>query len=455
MRIPFAELLTGRLLKQHLPRRTVRLRLTALYGGLFLLSGAALLAITYVLVLGSDEVLVGTRPDGSTVAVSKAVGAEDDSLDQAAPPITQQSGGPKLTPQQMKVQALHDRELAERQRSAEQRKLLEMSGIALAIMTAISIGLGWLVAGRVLRPLRTITDTAQKISANNLHRRLALEGPDDELKQLATTFDELLGRLEASFAAQRQFAANASHELRTPLTYQRALLEVALADPDAGARELRRTCEQLLENGEQQERLIEALLTLSRGQRGFEQREPFDLAAVTHNVVKAHRPEADRRGISLRATLEPAETAGDPRLVERLVANLVENALRYNTTGGHVRVTTTAENGRAVLAVVNSGPLVLAEEVERLFEPFQRLGKDRTDRSDGVGLGLSIVNAIAEAHRAVLTARARPEGGLQVVLSFAPASASETRAPIRPGERRSPGRALRWRRRKAFGGQPV
>jgi signal transduction histidine kinase len=455
MRIPFAERFTVRWRRLNAPRRTVRLRLTLLYGGLFLASGAALLAITYVLVRGNDDVLLGTRKDGSTVAVSKNQGEADGSRKQgAAPPVIQRSGGrtpSKLTPLQLKVQSVRDRALAERQHAAELRRLLEMSGIALAIMTAISIGLGWLVAGRVLRPLRTITNAAQEISANNLHRRLALEGPDDELKQLATTFDELLGRLEASFAAQRQFAANASHELRTPLTFQRALLEVALADPNAGVGTLRRTCEQLLANGEQQERLIEALLTLSRSQRGLEQRQPFDLAAVADAVLAVRRPEADLRGISTRAMLEPAQTAGDPRLAERLVANLVENGLRYNTTAGHVEVTTTTSADRAVLAVVNSGPLVPAAEVERLFEPFQRLGGDRTDRSDGIGLGLSIVKAIADAHRASLTARTRPDGGLHVEVSFSPASASEARAPDRPREPTSPRRALLSRRRKALG----
>src|SRR5262249_22408545 len=315
------------------------------------------------------------------------------------------------------------------------------SGVALAIMAALSIMLGWVVAGRVLRPLRTITDAAREISASNLHRRLALEGPDDELTRLGATFDGLLERLEASFIAQRQFVANASHELRTPLTVERALLEVALADPNPPAESLRRTCEQVLANSKEQEELIEALLTLSRSQRGLDQRERSDLAEVSENVLTMLRGQAHRRGIKLDARLEAAESSGDARLAERLISNLVDNGIRHNYTGGRVEVRTTTKADRSVVSVENSGSVVPAEEVERLFQPFQRLGSERTDSSDGIGLGLSIVTAVAAAHDATLTAQPQPEGGLRIEVGFPKpvttsvedAQRSRTRAPFGRG----------------------
>jgi signal transduction histidine kinase len=288
-------------------------------------------------------------------------------------------------------------------------------------MAALSIALGWLAAGRVLRPLRTINERARTISASNLHKRLALAGPDDEITQLANTFDELLGRLEASFTAQRQFVANASHELRTPLARAQTVAEVALGDPEATVDTLRASHERVLAAGKQQERLIEALLTLARSERGLDEREPFDLAAVTATMLHARRPEAELRGIYVHATLEPAETSGDPHLAERLVGNLIDNALRHNLPDGRVDVTTATRDGQAVLSVSNTGPLVPAAELDRLFQPFQRLGADRTDHSDGTGLGLSIVAAIAIAHGATLTSQARPDGGLHVEVGFPPA----------------------------------
>jgi signal transduction histidine kinase len=379
-----------------LPPRGIRRRLTLLYGGLFLASGAALLAITFVLV---------RQATGGDLVTPKAHG---DSVAPAA-------------------QLRRDRGLADRQHDEDLRVLVEKSGTALAIMTGVSILLGWLVAGRMLQPLRTITGTAREISTSNLDRRLALTGPDDELKQLADTFDDLLGRLEASFAAQRQFVANASHELRTPLTLQRALLELALTDPNASTHTLRRTCEKLLAKGEQQERLIEALLTLSRSQRGLDQRERLDLAAIADGLLAARRPQATQRSLSIRTTLLPAETRGDPRLAERLVANLIDNALHYNHEHGHIDVATTTSHGRVQLSVANSGPLIAQDHVEQLFQPFQRLGADRTDHGDGVGLGLSIVTAIAAAHHATVAAHARPDGGLQIDVGFPAADTTPDR----------------------------
>jgi signal transduction histidine kinase len=386
-----------------LPGRTVRLRLTLLYGALFLVSGAVLLTITYVLVArqytGNNQIFGIFAPtSGGDTGVSIPVPPE------TLPQPPAEAGGAVLV---------------ERRSEQALRQLALQSGIALAIMAILSIWLGWLVAGRVLRPLRTITNAARDISASDLHRRLALEGPDDELKQLANTFDGLLGRLEAAFDAQRQFVANASHELRTPLTYERAVIEVALADPDATAETLRETCERVLVVGEQQERLIEALLTLSRSQRGLDEREPFDLAAVAAEVLETRRPEAELQRLRFDTALEAAPIVGDRRLGERLVANLVDNAMRHNVPAGQVEVTTGRKNGRAVLSIANSGPVVPPAELNRLFQPFQRLVTDgENGHDDGLGLGLSIVQAIATAHEATLTSRSRPEGGLAIEISF-------------------------------------
>ena len=283
-------------------------------------------------------------------------------------------------------------------------------------MAVVSVALGWLVAGRVLQPLRTITAAARRISASNLHQRLALDGPDDELTELGKTFDGLLARLDASFAAQRQFVANASHELRTPLARQRTLVEVALRDPNATVGSLRAACERVLATGEEQERLIEALLTLARSQRGLDRREPLDLAEVTGDAVQASEPGAQDRGVSLRASLGQAPALGDTRLTGRLAANLLDNAVRHNTTGGWVEVSTGISNGRSVLAVSNTGPVIPPDRVDLMFQPFGRLEATRVS-SDGLGLGLSIVTAVAAAHDADLRARPRAGGGLEVEVS--------------------------------------
>jgi signal transduction histidine kinase len=409
MRLRLADRLTARW-SGVLPRRTIRLRLTAVYGGLFLVCGAALLTITYFLVkrqytgnffLSSGKAgVIGVVGDASTPASAVPVTGVAPSPDEVIAAARAQSNA-----------ALH--------------QLLIQSGIALAIMAVLSIWLGWLMAGRALRPLRTITNAAREISASNLHRRLALEGPDDELRQLGNTFDGLLERLETTFDAQRRFVSNASHELRTPLTLARALVEVALADPNATVETLRTTCEQVLAAGEQQERLIEALLTLSRGQRGLDHREPVDLAAIVTEALE----RLDHDGLTIEATLDRARTSGDTRLIERLVANLLANAVQHNVPDGWIDVDTDTGRDRALITVTNSGPVVPAEEVDRLFQPFQRLGTERTAATDGgrLGLGLSIVQAIATAHSADLTALARPDGGLQIEVGF-PTRASEATA---------------------------
>jgi signal transduction histidine kinase len=293
-------------------------------------------------------------------------------------------------------------------------------GPALIALAAVAVALvvAWWLAGRFLRPLRTMTATAQEISATNLGRRLGVNGPDDELTELGRTLDELFARLQASFESQRRFVANASHELRTPLAGQRTLLQVALADPDADAGRLRSTCEEALALGAQQERLIDALLTLATSERGVERWEPVDLGELAAEIVAGRRHEADARGVTVELVLGDGDASGDRRLIESLIANLVDNAIRHNRTGGRVEISTATRDGRARVAVSNSGATISPEAVDRLFQPFQRLGEDRVRVAGGHGLGLAIVHAIAVAHDAPLVARARPGGGLEVAVSF-------------------------------------
>jgi signal transduction histidine kinase len=404
--------LPRRAVRLRAPRRTVRLRLTLLYGGLFLISGTGLLVITYVLVAHRFPTVMTFH--GAAAAHGKAGMAFSTATSGpgcAAGQLTH------VSPPQLPQCARQAQAFAARQQAAVMNQLLTQSGVALAIMSVISIGLGWLMAGRVLRPLRTITAAAHRFSASSLHERLALAGPDDELKELGDTFDGLLGRLEASFGAQRQFVANASHELRTPLARQRTVLEVALADPSRTIASLSDACGRALAAGEQQEQLIEAMLTLARSQRGLDRREPVELAAIAETVVRSRLPEAERRGLSVRAELGTGPVLGDVRLAERLAANLLDNALRHNVPGGWVRVMTRTRAGHAVLAVANTGPVIAPVEVGGLFEPFRRLGADRTGR-DGLGLGLSIVRAIADAHGARLHAHALAAGGLDIQVRF-------------------------------------
>jgi signal transduction histidine kinase len=366
---------------------SVRLRLTLLYGGLFLLCGAILLTVTYALTRHS----IG--PVDRFVFVDKLPFPPD------APP-----GAPPRDFQMKQITEAAEQALTN-QRADVLHQLLVQSGIALAIMAVLALGLGWWTAGRILRRLRTITVTAREISATNLHRRLALPGPADELKELGDTFDALLGRLESSFQAQQQFVANASHELRTPLARQRAIGQVALDDPDATVTSLREAHERVLAAGDQQERLIAAMLTLTRSNAGIDVRHPFDLAEVVEEVVST-------RTAPVRMSTEPSPVSGHRALAERLVANLVDNAIRHNVPDGWVSVSCAA----GVLTVTNTGPVVPETAVERLFQPFQRLGPART--GSGLGLGLSIVLAIATAHDATVDVVPRPEGGLVVTVTF-------------------------------------
>jgi signal transduction histidine kinase len=389
------------------PRRgTVRLRLTLLYGALFLVSGVLLLSITYLLLASQFNSLVYLDKGGSQVIGPQASAAP-------APPGPVSPLSPPVTPSPQATQTVqHD------QGSVELHTLLLMSGISLGVMTVVSVGLGWLMAGRVLRPLRIMAATTQQISGESLHKRLDMQGSRDEITHLGDTIDDLLGRLESAFDAERHFVANASHELRTPLTLEQALLEVTLADPAASADSLRTTCERVLASSRDQERLIGALLTLARGQRGLDRREPMDLAAVLGEVLAGRHPQARRSGLHIDAVLDPAPAAGDPVLVSHLAANLVDNAMRYNTPEGWVAVVTRIRSDRAVLSVANSGPVIAPEDADRLVLPFQRHTPERTRHTEGHGLGLSIVRAIADAHGATLTILPRADGGLDIEVIF-------------------------------------
>ena len=435
----------------------MRLRLTLLYVGLFLASAACLLVITYFLVARQLPGTVTLRTSGGGTAGTSASGTAGTS----GQVVTGGAGGtsagvaacaPPADGTLPTVAQMNDcvQQAAAGLRNDTLDQLLIESGVALGIMAVASVGLGWLMAGRVLSPLRTITATARRISARSLHQRIGMTGPDDELKELGDTFDQLLGRLDASFRAQRQFVANASHELRTPLARQRTLLEVALRDKQATNASLRTACERALAAGEQQERLIAALLTLARGERGLDAFEPFDLGAVATGALAAGRDEAEARGVTVTANLGTAAALGDSRLAEQLAANLADNAIRYNVTGGRVEISTGDRDGRAFLAVSNTGPVIPPDQLSRLFQPFQRLEPGRaapggaagrngagTGRDGagagrdgagagrgGLGLGLAIVSAIAAAHGAELHAVTRAAGGLAVEVVFPPVPAA-------------------------------
>jgi signal transduction histidine kinase len=394
-----------------LPARTARLRLTLLYGALFLATGAGLLALIYVGVSHTSKGSSSTTnhsPDsggsgfGSSSSAHQSAPAAGTHVQQAHRIFSQGGSGP----------------------SSDLHHLLIWSAFALVIMTILSIPLGYYIAGRVLKPLRTITNTARAISARNLQERLALNGPDDEFKTLGDTLDDLLARLQTAFEAQQHFVANASHELRTPLTVERSLLQVALADPNPTIDSLLTTCQNALVANEQQRHLIEGLLTLASSEGGLDHQEAVDLAQLTEHALLAPRGEGNQLDLTITTTLNPAPTTGDPRLLERLITNLIDNAVHHNIAHGHVEITTGTRGQRAFLTATNSGLMIPADGVQRLFQPFQRLNGTRTQRNNGYGLGLSIVQAIATAHHAELQAEARLEGGLTIDVSF-PAAAVE------------------------------
>ena len=361
---------------------SARLRLTLLHSGMFLLLGTLLIAIILVFVwtgtvIGSSSQSIAVAPSRSGAPVHQAV-----------------------------IQ----------QHSADVARLLAVAWLTLAFTAVASAPLGWFAAGRMLRPLRQMTTAARAISAGNLHNRLALAGPEDEFKQLGDTVDDLLARLEAAFAAQRRFVANAAHELRTPLTLERTLLQVALADPNASATSLRATCEELVASGRSQERLLEALLTLATSERGIEQRETLDLAPLAERELARTSEEIAQRRLDVRPALNSAALRGDRALLARLIANLLDNAIAHNYDGGWIELETSTESDRAVLRVANSGPVIYRDEIERLFEPFQRGRGPRTQADGHYGLGLSIARAIVVAHDGEISAAPPPGGGLVVTV---------------------------------------
>ncbi|WP_327582348.1 HAMP domain-containing histidine kinase [Nonomuraea sp. NBC_00507] len=382
---------------------TVRTRLTLLYAGAFVLAGVVLIALMYVYfghALGQH-------------AATRAAIAERLTTDFLNQP-TAHAGTGQLH-EALKAQFQQDR-------NDTLRSLLIWAMASLGIVGLGAGGLGWLLAGRALHPLQQITATARRVADRSLHERIALQGPEDEIKNLADTFDAMLERLDRSFDGQRSFVANASHELRTPLTINRTLIQVALDNPDA-PRATRELGTALLEVNQRHERLIDGLLILATSDQQLTEHQPVDLADVARRVAAVSGDAARSAGVEIRTTTTtPALTAGDPVLLERLVQNLLDNAIRYNLDRhGWVSVTTGISDGHACLTVDNTGPTVPGDEIGGLFEPFRRLAStDRlTDSASavpgrGAGLGLSIVRSVAHAHHGNVHARPRADGGLTV-----------------------------------------
>jgi signal transduction histidine kinase len=383
-------------------RYTIRVRLTVLYAGALLVAAAALVALIYIYL---GQVLDHQR--------------SADDIQHVSP-------------------GLHDELTAQLQQARDETlsAMLVGSLILLAVVGVLAAALGWLLAGRALRPLQQITATARRVADRNLHERIALAGPDDEIKDLADTFDSMLVRLDRSFDNQRQFVANASHELRTPLTINRTLIEVALDKPDADEplRELGAT---LLSVNERHERLIDGLLTLASGVQPITESVRLDLADLARRVITESQGAAIAARVDLRTHLERAPVAGDPILLERLAQNLVDNAIRYNLPErGWVNVTTEVVDGEASLTVENTGLPVPADAVQELFEPFRRLAATErladapnAPNGRGAGLGLSIVRSVARAHGGDVNAWAREEGGLVVRVRI-PGSVDPLRSDI-------------------------
>jgi signal transduction histidine kinase len=388
---------------------SLRTRLTLTYGGLFLVAGIALLGATYVLF---DQQISRDRTVISFGTVNRSPQPGEQLPSQKGPGI------PPSFERDIKAQQkkLHD---------AATTSLITQGGIALAGVGGLAAAFGWIIAGRVLKPLHQVTETARRIAyapaaEHNLHERIALDGPHDEVKELADTFDTMVERLDRSFDGQRRFVANASHELRTPLTLGRALVEVAMRRRSASP-DVLQLGETLLEINMRHERLIGGLLLLARTENEITERAPVDLADVVDHVVAQTTAEAGASGVTVRAEPGEAMTNGDALLLERLVQNLVENGIRHNTggPGGWVEVVSRpGRDGRVELEVTNSGPSVPAYEIPALFEPFRRMDAERVVDAKGVGLGLSIVRSIVRAHKGDIAAQAREGGGLRVTVTL-------------------------------------
>jgi signal transduction histidine kinase len=375
--------------------RTIRLRLTALYASVFLVCGAALLTLGYLLVRRSIE---GHHP--YRVALHRLNINVGNNLPPALRPGSPTEKLVRAVERQVIDQTLHT--------------LLLQYAAALLLMTLVSSIIGWLLAGRALAPLRSITATARRVSSENLGERIALDGPTDELKELADTIDGMLARLDAAFASQRHFVASASHELRTPLAIMRTEVDVALADPDATVDDLRVMGEALRDMVDRCERLIASLLLLARSGGAVKHAEPADLAVLAGDCVTDLHVAARDARVTIDSRLRPAPTRGDASLLERLIFNLIDNGIRHNVPGGRLTVTTEQRGGAAVLEVVNGGEPIDPEEARLLAEPFRRLHRS----TEGFGLGLSIVRSVAEAHGGTMAISAPATGGLRVVVTL-------------------------------------
>jgi signal transduction histidine kinase len=371
---------------------TVRAKLTFLYGGVFLLAGFILTVVIYVFVRWRLNHPRADLPPGCSVtSADRADGVRHLTAAQAA-----------LCARAVRVDTLHD--------------ILTAALVGLAVAAVVAFGVGYLLAGRVLRPLSRITAAAWTIARSPdaaARTRIALDGPPDELHELADTFDDMLDRLDSAFESQRRFTGNASHELRTPLAINRTLLEVALADPQLAA-ETGRLAAALLETNERSERLIEGLLSLARADNAVVDPEPVDLAAVAVRAAAMCEAEAAQRGIRLRTDFGAATVLGDGSMLDRVAVNLVQNALRYNGPGGWVDLVTYDQEAYGLLVVANTGPRVPQEAVESLFEPFRRLGGTGDPGDRGAGLGLSIVRSVVGAHHGRIAVQPRADGGLVV-----------------------------------------
>jgi signal transduction histidine kinase len=384
------------------PRLTVRARLTLLYTVLFAVCGAIVVAVSYTLVarLGAQGQGNGHQPSGGNLARFAARCRSEELSSHPDPHIL------------VKCAAYFQQQGAQGQRDLTLSHLLQYSLITVAVVITLAAILGWIASGRALRPVHQITTAARAASEHNLSARVAPTGPRDELRELAETFDEMLGRLQAAFEGQQRFIANASHELRTPLTVMRTTIDVVLSNPDSTLGDLRAMAADIHAAVDHAGHLIGALLLLARNERGLNVREETDLATAAEEVLDT----AGLGGRRVHATLEPAIIYGDPVLAERLIANLVDNAVRYNHAGGDVWVCSRTTAGSSQLTVANTGPVISPADAGRIFQPFQRLS-DRTSH-DGFGLGLAIVASIAAIHGGTATARPRNGGGLSVTVTI-------------------------------------
>ena len=384
------------------PPQTFRVRLTLLFAALFLAAGAALLGITYALVASLPVKVPPVTTAQAKLAFACKVG-------KAGPlPIGRCAQA---------LSAVGAQQAAIAQRDQTLGHLLAYSLAALGLMTAVSGGAGWVLAGRVLRPVSSITAAARRASEQHLGERLALTGPRDELRELADTFDQMLERLDAAFASQRRFVADASHELRTPLTVMRTAIEVTMAKPARTPEQLEVMAAKVARSAAQAEALIEALLTLAASEQAPASPELVDLAAAAEDAAESAVARSRELDLRVDTDLVAALTCGNRLLLERMVGNLVDNAVRHNIRGGWVAIRTTTSDGRAWFEIVNSGPVIPEELVPALFEPFRRV-EERTSVRDGAGLGLAIVRSIGTAHGAAVEARSLPAGGLRIVVAL-------------------------------------